>query len=175
MPRRIIQSNHSFSCAPVASNEITDNNSRLRHTQSAITWESGHTNAASSVTSEGAHALTESLSPQLVPKRLLRHGHCPHGHRPRESPLVPASPSQCSYSHRHQKGNVVHGTYERPPPTTTLETRFWQRIRTPIPRHSRHFWNQHMCFYQTRLHPKRQKDHLRQKVCDNKPHKKEKE
>jgi hypothetical protein len=27
---------------------------------------------------------SRNLSPQLVPRRLQRHGHCPHGHRPRE-------------------------------------------------------------------------------------------
>jgi hypothetical protein len=36
------------------------------------------------VTSEGDHAITESLSPQLLPRRLLRHGQRPYGHRPRE-------------------------------------------------------------------------------------------
>jgi hypothetical protein len=69
---------------PTQRNEITDNNSRSRHNQRAITSEGGHTKEAQSITSEGAHALTESLSPQLVSRRLLRHGHCPHGHRPRE-------------------------------------------------------------------------------------------
>jgi hypothetical protein len=69
---------------PAASDEITDNNSRSRHNQRAITSKGVHTNDAQSITSEGAHALTESLSPQLVPRRLLRHGNCPHGHLPRE-------------------------------------------------------------------------------------------
>jgi hypothetical protein len=62
----------------------TYNNSRSRHNHCAITSEGGHTNDAQYVTSEGAHVLTEYLSPQLVPRRLLRHGHCPHGQRPRE-------------------------------------------------------------------------------------------
>jgi hypothetical protein len=82
MPRQIIQSNLSCSQAPAASEEITDDNSCSRRNQRAITSEGGQTNDAQSVTSEGAHAITESLSPQLVPRRVLRHGHCPHGHRP---------------------------------------------------------------------------------------------
>jgi hypothetical protein len=100
--RRIIQSNISFYHAPAAPNEIT-NNSRSRHNQRAITSERGHTNVESAFTSEGAKALTKSFSPQLVPRRLLRHGHFPHGHLPRESPLVPAAPGQCSRSPHHQK------------------------------------------------------------------------
>jgi hypothetical protein len=43
---------------PAAPNEITENNSRSRHNQRAITSEGGHTNDEQSVTSEGAHALT---------------------------------------------------------------------------------------------------------------------
>jgi hypothetical protein len=101
MPRRIIQSNLCFSHAPAAPNEITDNNSRSRHNQHTITSEGGHTNDASSVTSEGAITLTKSFPPKLIPRRLLRHGHCPHGHRPGKSILVPAAPSQCSRSPNH--------------------------------------------------------------------------
>jgi hypothetical protein len=162
MPRRIIQSNLDFSHAPAAPNEITDNNSRSRHNQRAITSEGGHTNDASSVTSEGANTLTKSLSPQLVPRRLLRHGHYPHGHRPWKSTLVPSAPSQCSRSPHHRKRNEIYGPYERPPSTTTLETRFWQRMRAPFSRHSRHSWKRHMFIYQTHKHPERQKYHLRQ-------------
>jgi hypothetical protein len=62
MPRRIIQSNLSFSHAPVAPNEIIDNNTRSRHNQRAITSEGGHTNDESARTSEGAKALTKSFS-----------------------------------------------------------------------------------------------------------------
>jgi hypothetical protein len=72
-------------------------------------------------------SLTEYFSPQLVLRRLLRHGHFPHGHSPRESPLVPVAPIQYSCSPRHLKGSGIHGTYERPPSTTTLETRFPKR------------------------------------------------
>jgi hypothetical protein len=63
---RIIQSNLSFSHAPAASNEITDNNYHTRHTQRAITYEGGHTKDAQPITSEGAPSLAESLSPQPV-------------------------------------------------------------------------------------------------------------
>jgi hypothetical protein len=162
MPRRIIQSNIIFSHAPTAPNEITNNNSRSRRNQRAITSKGGHTNDASSVTSEGANGLTKSLSPQLVPRRLLWPGHCPHGHRPWKSLLVPAAPSQCSRSPHHRKRNGIHGPYERPPSTTTLETRFWQRMWAPFSRHLRHSWNRHMFLYQTHKHPKRQTDHLQQ-------------
>jgi hypothetical protein len=83
MPFRIIQPNLSFSLAPPASNNITEKNSHTRRQQRAITSEGGHTKDAPPITSEGSHSLTESRSPQPVPKRLLRNGHCPHGHRPR--------------------------------------------------------------------------------------------
>jgi hypothetical protein len=66
MPRRNIQSTLSFSYAPVAPNEITNNKSLSRHNQNAITSEGGHTNDKSAITSEGAKALTKSFSPQLV-------------------------------------------------------------------------------------------------------------
>jgi hypothetical protein len=69
---------------PAASNDITDNNSHTRRHQRAITSEGGHTKDAQPITSEGAHSLTEYCSPQPVPTRLLRNGHCPHGHRHRE-------------------------------------------------------------------------------------------
>jgi hypothetical protein len=158
---RIIQSNLSFSHVPATSNEITYNNSHTRHNQRAITSEGGHTKDAQPITSEGAHSLTESLSPQPVPKRLLRNGHCPHGHRPQKKPLVSAASSERCHPPCHQKRNGIHDTCEGPPSTTTLDTRLWQRMRTPIPRHSGHSWNQHMFIYQTHQRPKRQKVHLR--------------
>jgi hypothetical protein len=39
--------------------------------------------------------------------------------------------------------------------TTTLDTRLWQRMRTPIPRHSGHPWHRHMFLHQTHQHPER--------------------
>jgi hypothetical protein len=39
---QIVQSNISFSHAPIVTNEITDNNSHTRHLQCAITSEGGH-------------------------------------------------------------------------------------------------------------------------------------
>jgi hypothetical protein len=66
---------------------------------------------------------------------------------------IPAAPSQCSHSPNHRKRNGIHGTDERPPSTTTVETRLWQRMRAPFPRHSRYSWRQR---------PKRKKDHLQQ-------------
>jgi hypothetical protein len=59
MPRRIIQSNLTFSHAPAASNEITDNNSRSSQKKRAITSEGGHINVESAFTSKGANALTK--------------------------------------------------------------------------------------------------------------------
>jgi hypothetical protein len=162
MPRRIIQSNLSFSHSPAAPNEITDNNSRSRHNQRAITSEGRHTNDESAFTSEGAMALTKSCSPQFFPRLLLRHGHCPHDHRPGKSPLVLGTSSQCSRSPHHRKRNGIHGPYERPPSATNLDTRLWQRSRAPFSRHSGYSWNRHMFLYQTYKHPERQKDHLRQ-------------
>jgi hypothetical protein len=159
MPRRIIQSNISFSHAPAASDEITDNNPRSRHNQRAITSEGGHINDAQFVTSQGALALTESRSPQLVPRRLMWHEHFPHGHRPWESPLVPATPSKCSHSPHNRKRNGIHGPYERLPSTATLKPGLWQRMRAPFPRHSRDSWNRHMFIHQTHQRPERQKDY----------------
>jgi hypothetical protein len=49
------------------------------------------------------------------------------------------------------KINGIHGTYEGHLSTTILETRLWQRMQTPIPRHSGHSWNRHMFLYQTFL------------------------
>jgi hypothetical protein len=63
MPRRIIQSNLDFSRAPVASNEITDNNSRSSQNKRAITSEGVHTKIESAFTSEGANTLTKYRSP----------------------------------------------------------------------------------------------------------------
>jgi hypothetical protein len=135
-PRRIIQSNLNVSRAPAASNDTPDNNSHSRHNQRAITSEGGHTNVKSAFTSEGAKMLTKYCSTQLVSRRLLRHGHCPHDHRPCKSPLVPGTSSQCSHSPHHGKRNGIHGPYERPPSATALETRFWQRMRAPFSRYS---------------------------------------
>jgi hypothetical protein len=149
MTRKIIQSHLDFSRAPAASNEITDNNSRSSQNKHAITSEGGHTNVKSDFTSEGAKTLTKSCPPQLVSRRLLWNGHRPHGHIPWKSPLIPGTSSQCSHSPHHPKGNGIHGPYERPPSATTLDTRFWKRMRAPFSGYSRHSWNRHMFIYQT--------------------------
>jgi hypothetical protein len=150
IPRRIIQSNLRFSHAPAAPDEITDKNSRSKHSQRAFTSEGGHTNEESAFTSE-------------VTMRLLRHGHCPHVHRHGKSPLVPAAPIQCILPPHHRKRNGIHGRLEIPPSATTLETSFWQRSRTPFSRHSGHSWNRHMFLRQTYKHSKRQTIHLKAK------------
>jgi hypothetical protein len=149
VPRRIIQSNLDLSCAPAASNEIPNNNSRSRQNQCVVTSQGGHANVESAFTSEGARTLTKSCSPQLVSRRLLRHGHRPHGHRPGKSPLVPGTSSQCSRSPYHRKINGIHGPSERPPSATTVDKRFWQQMRATFSRYSRHSWNRHMFLYQT--------------------------
>jgi hypothetical protein len=120
-------------------------------------------------------SLAETFSPQPVPKRLLRNGHCPHGHRPRKQQLVSAAPSKRHHPPRHRERNGINGTYEGPPFTTTLDTRIWQRMWTPIPRHSGHSWHQHMFLYQTHKHLNDRKITYSKIVCDFKPHKKEKE
>jgi hypothetical protein len=76
------------------------------------------------------------------------------------------------WSHQHQANAIIHQFTRKEmeymalmkdlPSTTTLERRLWQRMRMPVPRHSRNSWNRHMFLYQTHQHPKRQKDHLRQ-------------
>jgi hypothetical protein len=100
--------------------------------------------------------------PQLVRRRILRHGHCPYVHRPLKSPLVPAAPIQCSRSPHHEKIIGIYGPYERPLSATTLKTRFWSRVQAPFPRHSRHSCNRHMFLYQTHKHLEIQTDHIRQ-------------
>jgi hypothetical protein len=68
MPCRIIKPKLSLSHSPTATNKITNNNSQTRHRQRAITSKGGHTYNAQPITSEGAHSLSETLSPQPVPK-----------------------------------------------------------------------------------------------------------
>jgi hypothetical protein len=160
MPCQIIQSNLSFSHAPTVTNEITDNNSHPRHHQRVITSKGCHTQDAQPITSEGAQSLAETLSPQPVPKRFLRH--CQRDHLPRKQPLVSAASSKRRHPPRHRERNGIHGNYEGSPSTTTLETRLWQRMWKPIPRHSGYCGHRYMFLYQTQKHPERQKDHLRQ-------------
>jgi hypothetical protein len=87
--------------------------------------------------------------PKLVPRRLLRNGHSPHGHRPRRQPLVLAEPSKRLHPPNHRKRNGIHGTHEGSPSTTILDARIWQRMRTLIPRHSGHCGHRHVFLYQT--------------------------
>jgi hypothetical protein len=68
---------------------------------------------------------------------------------------------QCSHSPRHRKRNGIHGTYEEPLSTATLETRLWQQMQAPVPRDSRHSWNLHMFLYHFHQPPERHKNHLR--------------
>jgi hypothetical protein len=115
------------------------------------------------------------LSPQLVSRRLLRNGHSPHDHRPWRQPLVTSTPSKPRHPPRHRKRYGIIGTHEGSPSTTTLDARIWQRMRTPLPRHSRHSWNRYMFLHQTKNIPKDRNITYNKIVCDYKPHKKEKE
>jgi hypothetical protein len=83
-PRSLFNPNLELARTHQAANEITYDNSRPRHPQCAITTEGGHTQDTTSLTSEGAHWLPDTLTPQPVSRRLLRNGRRPRGHRPRE-------------------------------------------------------------------------------------------
>jgi hypothetical protein len=148
-PCYIIKPNLELSHAHKATNEITDDNSHPRLPQCAITSEGGHTKNTTPITSEGAHSFTETLSPQLVSGRLLWNGHSPRGHRPRGQPLVTKAPSKRRHPPSHWKRNGILGTHEGSPSTTTLDTMIWQRMRTALPRNSRHSRNRYMFLHQT--------------------------
>jgi hypothetical protein len=65
-PHSLINPNFELADAQQAANEITDDNSDSRHPQCAITSEGGHTSDTPPITSEGAHWLPETLTPQHV-------------------------------------------------------------------------------------------------------------
>jgi hypothetical protein len=67
----------------------------------------------------------------------------------RKKPLVTAAPSQRSHAPGHRKRNGILGSHEGSPSPTALDPRFWQRMRTPLPRNSRHPRNRYMFIYQT--------------------------
>jgi hypothetical protein len=92
----------------------------------------------------------------------LRNGNIPHGDCPRKYPLVTTAPCQRSHPPSHRKRNGILGSYEGSPSTTTLDPRFWQRMRTPVPGHLRHPRNRYMFLHHVEKHPRRQKYHLRQ-------------
>jgi hypothetical protein len=68
----------------------------------------------------------------------------------------------CSHPPSHQKRNGILGSHEGSLSPTTLDPRFWQRMRTPVPGHSRHPRNRYMFLHHVEKHPIRQKYHLRQ-------------
>jgi hypothetical protein len=76
------------------------------------------------------------LPPRVVTPRTLRPS--PPRVPTRSRRLSPRS--QRSHPPRHGKRNGIHSTHERSPSPANLETRFWQRMRTPLPRNSRHPW-----------------------------------
>jgi hypothetical protein len=92
----------------------------------------------------------------------MRNGLRPQGHCPRKYPLVTTAPSQRSHPPSHRKRNGILSSHERSPSTTTLDSRFWQRMQKPVPRNSRHPRNRYMFIHRSEKHPKGQKYHLRQ-------------
>jgi hypothetical protein len=97
----------------------------------------------------GAHSLSETISPQLVPKRLLRNRHLPHGHIPRKQPLVSATPSKRCHPPHNRERNGIQGTHEGSPSSAPLEVRIYKLLHTPLPRHSGHPRYQNMLIHQT--------------------------
>jgi hypothetical protein len=98
MPRRIIQSNISFSHAPAAPDEITNNNSQSRYNKRTITSEGGHTNDESAFTSEGATALTH-----LAPRNLSQYDFCGM-----DTAHMTIALGNHHWSQQHQANAVVH-------------------------------------------------------------------
>jgi hypothetical protein len=180
MPRRITQSNLSISHAPATSDEVTDNNSRSRHTQRAITSEGGHTNDVQSVTSEGANALTKSLSPQLDKKDL-----CGVDTAHMDTTHVAIALRNHHWSQQLQANAVIH-------PITGKEMEYMALMNDPRiqPLWKRGFGNEcgrlfqgirdipvtDTCFFIKLTNvPKDRKITYGKIVCDYKPHKREKE
>jgi hypothetical protein len=147
----IAESSNPLLASPMTLPRQTRSQTKIhtRHRQRAIISKGVHAYDARPINSEGAHSLSESLPPQPVPKRLLQNGHRPHGHRPRRQPLVSTAPSKRRHPPHHLERNGIQGTHEISPSTAALDTRLWQRMRTPIPRHSGHPSHRHMFFHQT--------------------------
>jgi hypothetical protein len=71
------------------------------------------------------------------------------------------APCQRSHSPSHLQRNGIRSSHEGSPSPTTLDPRFWQRMQTPVPGHSRHPRNRHMFLHHVEKHPRGQKYHLR--------------
>jgi hypothetical protein len=54
----------------------------------------------------------------------------------------------------NRKRNGILGAHEGPTSTTALDPRFWQRMRTPLPRNSRHSRSRYMFLHRSEKHPK---------------------
>jgi hypothetical protein len=104
----------------------------------------------------------------------LRNGHRPYGDCSRKQPLVPTAPCQRSHSPSHRKRNGILPSYEGYPSPSTLDPRFWQRMRTPVPGHLRHPRNRQI-FTTLKNIPEDRKITYGKIVCDYKPPKQEKE
>jgi hypothetical protein len=172
-PFQIIQSNLSFYHAPAASDEITDENSHTGNHQRAITSKGGHTKDAQPITSESAHSLAESLSPQPVPRRLLWNGHCPHGHRPQKKPLISAASCKHCHPPRHRK-EMEYMALMKDPRLQPLWKRGFGNECGRLFQGIRDIPGTDTCFFIKLTNvPKDRKITYGKIVCDYKPHKKE--
>jgi hypothetical protein len=97
-----------------------------------------------------------------------------HPNRPGRQPLVSAAPSKRRHQPHHGERDGIRGTHEGSPSPAPLETRFWQRMRTHLPRHSGHPRYRYMFIKLTNI-PTDRKITYGNIVCDYKFHKKEKE
>jgi hypothetical protein len=172
MPRRIIESNLSFSHAPAAPNEITNKNLQSGHNKRAITSEVGHTNYESVFTSEGATALTKSFS-----RSLSQDNFCGM-----DTVHMGIALGNHHWSQRHQANAVLH-------PITEKEMEYMALMKDPRlqPLWTRGFGNEvgrlfqgirdipgtNTCFFIKLTNiPKDRKITYGKIVCDEKPHKK---
>jgi hypothetical protein len=79
---------------------------------------------------------SQRLSPRNFSQTTSAEWTTPTWQSPLETTIGIGSTKQTPSFTRHRKRNGIHGTYEGSPSTTTLDTRIWQRMRTPLPRHS---------------------------------------
>jgi hypothetical protein len=175
MPCQIIQSNLSFSHAPAASEEITDNNSRSRHNQRAITSESGHTNNA-----QPPPPRVPTRSRNLSPRNLSQNDF--YG---MDTAHMAISLGNNHWSKQHLANAFIH-------PVTGKEMEYMALMKDPRlqPLWKRGFGNEcgrlfqgiqdipgtDTCFFIKLTNvPKYRKITYGKIVCDYKPHKKEKE
>jgi hypothetical protein len=172
---QIIQPNLSFSHAPAASNEITDNNSHTRHNQRAITSEGGHTKDAQPITSKGA-----TRSQNLSPRNLSQGDFCGM-----DTDHMAIALGNNHWSQQHLANSVIH-----PIPGKVMEYMALMKDPRLQPLWRRGFGNEcgrlfqgireipgtDTCFFIKLTNVQKDRNITYGKiVCDYKPHKKEKE